>query len=179
MEDYKVIVYIILAILYFLFSGKKKKKAPPPVRTEQERKSPPVEYSRPEPIKPKPMESRPAPAPAVPEPQPYSLEDILREFGQTLEEKTGGYEEVVERKPDILEEPVRKTVDYDEDLKTEEASMETIADKVTLPLPVQKEHFASYPADAQEKPNKYAAMFADPEGVRSAFIAGEIFNRKY
>lgn len=183
-DDYKIIIYIVLAILYFLFSGKKKsasKNTPPINQNPEPRTTPPL--AEPKPVyKPKPLLQNPVPEPQkqpVPEPQPFSLEDILKEFDQTLEEKsaekTRQREEV---KAKVQEQPVRKIVDYDEDIKEEIQSLEIPSLLKAKENVSEDEHFTPYSLEEGKK-SKYAAMFKDPESIRAAFVASEIFNRKY
>ena len=185
MDDYKIIIYIVLAILYFLFSGKKKsasKNTPPINQNPEPRNTPPAAEPKPVFQKPKPLRQNPVPEPKnqpAPAPQPFSLEDILKEFDQTLEgklaEKTREREEV---KAKVQEQPVRKILDYDEDIKEEIQSMEIPSLVKAKESASQEEHFTPYSLDGGKR-RKYAEMFKDPESIRAAFVAAEIFNRKY
>jgi hypothetical protein len=124
-EDYKIVIYIVLGILYFLFSGKKKKpntpaNQPPVKQREEVWDKPPVVTSKP--MAPKPTVSTPK---NTPSPEPYSLEDILKQFGQTLEVKEEQKsQEVKEIRAETLEIPKGKIIDYDEDIAVEEDSLE-------------------------------------------------------
>lgn len=129
---------------------------------------------------PKTVQQNPRPEyQPVPEPQPFSLEDILKEFGQTMEEKPKSKSQEMEKvNPEVLEQPVKKIVDYDEDIKEEIEDLET-ADNLTPRESVLKdEHFDPYGLKGRRY-NKYGEMLKDPERAKTAFIAGEIFNRKY
>lgn len=178
-EDYKVIVYIILAILYFLFSGKKKTKQKPPLSkpTSQEPvkeyKTIPTGQAPKSTYQPRPMVSRP-PKKVVKEtesPSPYNLEDVLKQFGQTEnypdKPKASTYE--------TLDVPINK-IDYEDN--SNEIERNNTRQSVMSESDSSDQHLVAYKVQSQTK-NKYADMFKDPESAKAAFIAAEVFNRKY
>ncbi|MBX9851095.1 MAG: hypothetical protein K2X86_04975 [Cytophagaceae bacterium] len=175
-DNYKIFIYIILFILYLIFSGKKKK--PQSVNTPQTKPSE-NEFSNPTYQK---KTSIPTQEPTQPQsPEPFSLEDILKEFGNTLEIPQPSVPEKKIEYAEPLEKNTVSVVDYDENIGDEIEDLEenvkehSVLDEKSLTTDA---HFQPYTLDHQQK-NKYAAMLKDPEGIRAAFVASEIFTRKY
>lgn len=148
--DYTTILYVILGIVYFIFTGisKNKKKA-----QEQARKTgvPGTETVGPPPVSKRPtfeelLQEFTGLEPLAPEPQPVSV-----------------VQEVVA--PIKVAEPQRK--------QPVRASIKE-AKKEVLPL----SSFEAYDVDEVERED-YAAMFSDLDSAKRAFIASEIFQKKY
>ena len=178
-ENYKIFFYILIAILYFLFSGKKKPK------TVQKNTPPAREVVAEKPVSTIPKQPWQAAKKEetfkkVPEPQnqaePFTMEDVLREFGTIREEKKI---KPIEKKPEIkevAEVEKQKRVNYDEDLKEEALSLEQ--DRGEVFVPEKDSHFLPYMLGGKHE-NKYAAFLSNPEGLKTAFIAQEILSRKH
>lgn len=144
--DFGTLIYIILGIIYFIFtSANKKKKNTLP-------KTPSPDQPQAETLGPPPG-SRP------------SFEELLEEF------TTGKTKEVREEKelaPVFVEEK------------------KPMVSK-SKPLPIFEKHkrmkqdfnqFEEF-EEKEEVKSEYATMFSDLEGAKKAFVASEIFKRKY
>ncbi len=143
--DFGTLIYIILGIIYFIFSKSKKNNK-----------------------KPQPKGARPAEASAEtvgpPPGQRPSFEELLEEF------TTGKTREV---EPEILEPAF---VEQKEQMVSE-----------SKPLPIFEKHkrmkqdFSQFKEFEEEEVNnsEYAEMFSDLDGAKKAFVASEIFKRKY
>ena len=104
--DEKIIIYIVLGIVYFIFNALKKKK------TEDE-----------------PGPDRPQSRPQDNKPQPVSFEDLLREITegkqpQKFPESPINQNKTEDRQP--LPKPKPAYVDYDDDLEDEQKSLERV-----------------------------------------------------
>lgn len=186
-DNYKIFFYILIAILYFLFSGKKKPK-------QEHKNVPPVrEIVQEKPVNvPKPVTTVPPKTgqlvkkeetvrkQAEPEKKfPYSLEDILREFGNTLDDRP-----VVEKekernyKREVLEDAKPVIVDYDEGIEDEEEVASKIERKRGFTISEGDPHFEPYSLEKGDV-NRYAAFLRDPQGLKDAFVMQEILNRKH
>lgn len=149
--DYSTILYVILGIIYFIFTGvnKNKKKTQGGARKSRE--------SSPETLGPPPVNRRP------------TFEELLEEFtGQKpLEpepEPIPIVEEVVA--PVIVTEPVNKYPVRVHSRETRKKDTPMVA-------------FKGYEEVEELETESYAEMFADLDGAKRAFIASEIFQRKY
>lgn len=181
-ENYKIFFYILIAVLYFLFSGKKKpkpaaKKNNPPKHVEVERpqstqqKRPLTTFEKKEPYKEIQVPKK--------ETEPFTLEDVLREFGTGKENK-----KVVEevKKPSYqpldFEDTKPVVVDYDENLEDEEDTPSLEIKRGEVTISGQDSHFDPYLLNKKQE-NKYAAFLSNPEGLKTAFVVQEILNRKH
>lgn len=148
--DFSTILYVFLGIVYFIFTGVNKNKK----KAQAKPKKP--GQSSPETVGPPPVNRRP------------TFEELLEEFtGQkTIEpefEPVPVIQEVVA--PIKAAKPVNKypvTIDKKEPDKSS-ASMST---------------FEPYDEEEVEMEN-YADMFSDLDGAKRAFIASEVFQRRY
>jgi hypothetical protein len=184
-EDYKVIVYIILAVLYFLFSSRKKAKQkvpqnrPTSFEPVEDYKTIPTGQASKTSYQPKPLVSGTPKKVLNENPSPYNLEDVLKQFGQTENYSTKPLPQARETKTttyETLENPVSKVVDYEDNSK--EIDRNNTKQSVMLESDSSDQHMVGYKVQGQSE-NKYADMFKDPESAKAAFIAAEIFKRKY
>ena len=143
--DFGTLIYIILGIIYFIFtSANKKKKSALP-------KTPRPDEPQAETLGPPPG-TRP------------SFEELLEEFttGKTIEEREEELAPVFvqEKKPMVSE---------------------------SKPLPIFEKHkrmkqdltqFEEF-EEEEEVRSEYAQMFSGLDGAKKAFVASEIFKRKY
>src|SRR5687768_11648192 len=101
--DEKILIYIIIGIIYFLFNRLKKKNP-----EEQEVERPPDEPSD------------------TNRPRPVSFEELLREITEGKQPTTTP-PPVFESKPQYRQpEPEPAYVDYDDNIESEEKSLETV-----------------------------------------------------
>ncbi|MFN6945452.1 MAG: hypothetical protein ACK4ND_10930 [Cytophagaceae bacterium] len=185
MEDFKVLIYIVLLVVYFVYqlikSNKSSKGTGLPDEDAQEL-PPPQEYRRPGPQQS--MDRREQQRPLLKErpahtgqqeraPQPrqiFTFDDILEEMergGRRVEreitsepEMPKGVHHKLEKKPVVKEEGKVKYKSIEIEDKKEE---ETV-------LPVS------------QKVNSYQGLLnslKNPQGARNAFILSEILNKKY
>lgn len=182
MEDYKILIYIVLSILYFLFKGRGKKKKPVTRKRSQTQST--DQNSQ---------EKR----------RPKSFEELLSELSgenQKEEEFTGrnGGEEILKESESIKplsdqvdERPINQEVsreDYenaDETLKElykKGEKLKSIDELVDIQeVSTQSNRFEEF--DEQEAENHFAREIreglSNPESAKKAIIYAEIFNRKY
>ncbi|MCP2044528.1 hypothetical protein [Pontibacter sp. HSC-36F09] len=190
MEDFKLILYILAIVAYFIYTAWRKAfKTPdedgrPPApqerpleerparnRADQERPTP-----RPIPASPsQPRQQRPA-APAT------SFEDILREMQSKMERANEQNRAPVEKPKPVLQ-PITKAVTK-ERTPNRALSLEN-PEQARLYNQQRKERIAAADALYETKklerkavPNVYGELLHNPQSVRQAFILSEIFNRK-
>ncbi|MGW8123444.1 hypothetical protein ACV07N_12360 [Roseivirga echinicomitans] len=153
--DFKNLLYIAFAILYFVFTSKKKgqgKKTdtPPSSPVGREESAPPVSTNR----------------------QP-TFEDLLEQFTGERKKQEPKPFVIEDAKPQVFEEiqpTIKRKSIYSEANKlygTKKRSDEA-------PISIFNE-----PEEELVETTDYAALVSDTDGARKAFVMGEIFNRKY
>lgn len=181
--DEKILIYLIIGIIYFLFN-RLKKKAP---EDEQE------------------METPPGQSPESTSPRPMSFEELLREITEGKQQQNQP-PPVREREPDYRPVPAQPAyIDYDDDIEAEEKSLEKVsfdeertnkvyedAKKMAFNRPSLEESlkladvnttygkFSEF--DRKAEPNlllEYTKDLRDPKGFKKALILSEILNRKH
>jgi hypothetical protein len=180
--DEKILIYIIIGIIYFLFN-RLKKKAP----EEQEVEGPSDQSS----------ENRP---------RPVSFEELLREITEGKQQPKPE-QPVFEQKPRYRPEPDPQPayVDYDDDIEIEEKSLEKVtfdqartneiyenAKKMAFNRPSLEESLSL--ADVNTSFGKfkefeikternllleYTKDLRDPKGFKKAIILSEVLNRRH
>jgi hypothetical protein len=181
MDDYKILIYVVLSILYFLFKGRGKKKKPVTRKKEQSQSA---EQNSGEKRKPK------------------SFEELLAELSgqdQSKEENTEYEEEEIlteskEIKPlseQVKERPINQQVsqeDYenaDETLKElykKGEKLKSIDELVDInEVSAQSDRFKEF--EQAENENQFAKEIreglSNPDSAKKAIVYAEIFNRKY
>lgn len=183
--DEKIIFYIVLGIVYFIFNALKKKKP------ENE-----------------PGSDHPQSGPQTNKPQPVSFEDLLREITEgkqpeKLPEAPVTKHHTEYRKP--LPKPQPAYVDYDDELEDEEKSLEKMsfddersnkayeeAKKMAFNRPSLEEtmkldqvntSFGRF-KEFDKKQDKgllseYVKDLRDPKGFKKALILSEVLNRRH
>ncbi len=180
--DEKILIYIIIGIIYFLFNRLKKKNP----EAEQDREGPAdqsSDYDRPKPV---------------------SFEDLLREITEGKQPKP--VQPFTERKPEYRRpEPPPAYVDYDDEIEDEEKSLE----KVTFDQERTNEIYENAKKQAFNRPSleeslkladvnttfgkfkefeikderniltEYTKDLRDPKGFKKALILSEVLNRKH
>lgn len=183
--DEKIIFYIILGVVYFIFNALKKKKSDDQAN-----------------------ENLPPSRPDTNKPQPVSFEDLLRELTEGKEakkfpESPVNQTKAEDRKP--LPKPQPAYVDYDDDLEEEAKSLEKVsfddersnkayeeAKKLAFYRPSLEEtlklenvnttygRFKEFDVKQDKSPvSEYVKDLRDPKGVKKAFILSEVLNRKH
>ena len=174
-DNYKIFFYILIAILYFLFSGKKK---PKPVAKKQVPQQEVVSQKPTFPKQPGQLLKKPETSPKTfetPKPAPFTLEDVLKEFGNTLNEKPEDVKRTVSKE---IDEAKPVIIDYDENLVDEEEVISLEKNRGAVIVPGVDQHFNPYILDTKHE-NKYAALLSNPEGLKTAFVLQEILNKKH
>ncbi|WMN10801.1 hypothetical protein QYS49_36015 [Marivirga salinae] len=182
MEDYKILIYIVLSILYFLFKGRGKKKKPVTRKNTQPQQT---EQNSGEKKRPK------------------SFEELLAELSGENQEKeeASKYEdddEILTDKEEIKplseqvdERPMRQEVnqrDYenaDETLKElykKGERLKSIDELVDIEeVATQSNRFNEF--SDEDNNNQFAREIreglSDPESAKKAIVYAEILNRKY
>lgn len=182
--DEKIIFYIVLGIVYFIFNALKKKKP------EDE-----------------PGPDRPQSRPKSDKPQPVTFEELLREI---KEGKTEKFPEspVTQSKPEFrqpLPKPKPAYIDYDDDLEEEEKSLEKTNfddersnqayeeakrmafNRLSLEETMKLEEVNTTYGRFKEFDKKqeatvlseYIKDLRDPKGFKKALILNEVLNRKH
>lgn len=182
--DEKVIFYIVLGIVYFIFNALKKKKPEGEVNEN-------IPPSRPDSHKP----------------QPVSFEELLRELTEGKNRQENPSPPVVqqypERPPFSRQQPTY--IDYDDDLEEEERSLEKVsfdddrtnkvyeeAKKLAFQRPSLEEtlklenvnttygRFKEFDVKQEKSPLlEYVKDLRDPKGFKKAFILSEVLNKKH
>jgi len=146
--DFSTVLYLILGIIYFIFSGAKKKN--------QQGKNQPKRGSHadPETVGPPPVSRKP------------TFEELLEEFtGQRTIREEPQIEPVVDvpvapvqvkERPSPAPKPVERKKEY-------------------KPMTSFKEYELNEEADQED----FREMFSSLDDAKKAFIASEVFNRKY
>ncbi len=146
--DFSTALYLILGIIYFIFSGTKKKN--------QQGKSQPKRgrHSDPETVGPPPVSRKP------------TFEELLEEF-------TG--QRTIREEPQLepaVEIPAAPVQSYEQP-KPAPSSIER--KKEYKPMTSFKEYELTEETDQED----FREMFSSLDDAKKAFIASEIFNRKY
>lgn len=180
--DEKILIYIILGIIYFLFNRLKKK-------------SPEDE----------PEVNRPPDTTVSDRPKPMTFEELLREITEGKQPTQSP--PPIDTPPPSYKRPVAQPeyVDYDDDLQEEEQSLEKASfddDRATKIYEDAKKEafyrpsleetlkladvdtsfgkFKEFELKAEPKIlNEYAKDLRDPKGFKKAFILSEVLNRKH
>ena len=167
MDDLSTIFYIVIGIIYFIYSAIKKSKtknvprnrpgSPIPGELNEDTQEPHEE----------PMTRRP------------SFEDLLREFTQETPEAP---KEVIEETYEEPEDTYEPEYTYNEEKKTTSIYNEYQNIHVTEEDIVGKSLFDAYDTDEDTR-NKFGAeireMLKNPEGLKKAIIVNEILKPKY
>ncbi len=180
MEDYKILIYIVLSILYFLFKGRGKKKKPVTRKNTQPQQT---EQNSGEKKRPK------------------SFEELLAELSgenQEKEEASKYDDEILTDKEEIKplseqvdERPIHQEVsqrDYenaDETLKElykKGERLKSIDELVDIEeVAAQSNRFKQFNDEVND--NQFAREIreglSDPESAKKAIVYAEILNRKY
>lgn len=183
--DEKVIFYIVLGIIYFIYNAIKKKKP------ENE-----------------PGPDRPQSRPQTNKPQPVSFEDLLREITEGKQPEKFPDLPVNEQKTEYrqpLPRPQPEYVDYDDDLEEEEESLEKMSFddersnkayedakemafnrpslEETLKLDQVNTTFGRFKEFEKKQDSgvlfEYVKDLRDPMGFKKALILSEVLNRKH
>lgn len=169
MDDFKILIYILAAVAYFLFSQWRKAfKGGGEAEDE--------EYS--EPRRPHPRQQPPKPV--------TSFEDILRELQPRMEQARQQGQEVVQEvnvPPAMppLAEAAPKYKSY-ENITPKVLSWEKKAEAIEAAKKSKQrrqESFKAYEQETKPAVSRYAEILRNPTTARDAVILSEIFNRKY
>ncbi len=171
MDDLSTVFYIIIGIIYFIYSAIKKGKSKN-IPRNQPGSPVPDEFDQ------GTEESTGGQMPKRP-----SFEDLLREF--TQEEPPAAPKEVIEETYETYEEPVHTYVPdttYQEEKKAPSIYDAYQNIQVTEEDIVRRPLFKANDAD-EARVSKYGAeirkMLKDPEGLKKAVIINEILKPKY
>jgi len=152
--DLSTIFPLVLGIIYFIISGRNKNKKKAEGRSQNTGRP-----DNPETVGPPPLNRRP------------SFEELLAEFtGEKVSEPEPQLETVPVKKEVVAPPPPQEVMN-----KYQTASLYLKKEEKTTSLLA----FDNYGNDAEEDRENYADMFSDLEGAKRAFIASEIFQRKY
>lgn len=182
MEDYKILIYIVLSILYFLFKGRgKKKKAVTRQKEEAQTRDQNTDQKR----------------------RPKSFEELLAELSGENQDRreTSEYEdddEILTDKKDIKplseqvdERPMHQQVSQEEFENADETLKElykkgerlkSIDELVDIDeVATQSNRFKEF--DTEVEDHQFAREIreglSDPESAKKAIVYAEILNRKY
>jgi hypothetical protein len=180
MEDYKILIYIVLSILYFLFKGRGKKKKPVTRKNTQ-----------PQSTDQNSGEKR----------RPKSFEELLAELSGENQPKESGFEDDEEILQDgdeikplserVDERPINQKVSQREyenaddtlkELYKKGEKLKSIDELVDIEeVTTQSNRFKEFEDENDE--NQFAREIreglSDPASAKKAIVYAEIFNRKY
>lgn len=174
MDDFKVIIWIIIGIVYLLTRGKKKQAPEPP------RRAAPVEEDQPDEVTgPAPrtfeellreIEGTKQPRRPEPEPQVVDYDENLDTEERDLEDVTPSYKRG--------DDQIYKTY---EDAKTQAFFRPSLEETVKLSDTIVRfKQFKGYEKDPRRNVlNEYLKELRDPNGFKKAFIMSEILKPKY
>jgi phosphatidate phosphatase PAH1 len=178
MEDYKVLIYIVLSILYFLFKGRGKKKKPV---TRKNTDSQQAEQKQSEQRRPKSFEE------LLAELSGENSDDKTRDGGDILTES----KEIKSLSDQVEERPMHQEVSREEYENADETlkelykkgeKLKSIDELVDIEeVSVQSNRFQEF--EDSEEDNSFAKEIreglSNPESAKKAIVYAEIFNRKY
>ncbi|SMG08669.1 hypothetical protein SAMN05661096_00149 [Marivirga sericea] len=181
MEDYKILIYIVLSILYFLFKGRGKKKKPDTRKKEESQSTEQTSEGK---RRPKSFEELLAELSG--ENQQRSIES-QNESGEILTDS----EDIRPLSEQVDERPINQEVsqkDYenaDETLKElykKGEKLKSIDELVDIEeVSTQSNRFREF--DDKKSENLFAKEIreglSDPESAKKAIVYAEILNRKY
>jgi len=172
MDDFKVILWIIIGIIYLL--ARRKKVTPPPPQRQR-----PVEDSQPAESLPVPksfeellreIEGMKKPRQPEPEPEVVDYDDNLGPEERGLEEVAPSYKRDDEQVNQVYEEAKRLAF-YRPSLE------ETVKLEDTV---VRFSQFKGYTKETKRNgPNEYVKDLREPQSFRKAFILSEILRPKF
>jgi hypothetical protein len=206
MEDFKLILYILAIVAYFIYTAWRRAfktpdddgrpPAPPQEQQQRERPAPQGQLPRDRPLQREQLpRDRPTSMPMPTQQQQprqqqqqqpagpaTSFEDILREM-QTKMERANEKNRPPVEKPEPVLQPTMQPV------ARERASMRALSledpEQARLYNQKRKDRIAAADALYEQKkqqrkavPNVYGELLHNPQSVRQAFILSEIFNRK-
>lgn len=182
MEDYKLILYILAIVAYFIYTAWRKAfKTPdddgrPPAPTQER---PQQERPAPRPMPTTQSQPRQQQRPSVPA---TSFEDILREMQTKMERANEQNRTPVEQPKPVLQPAMQPVAREREPRRA--LSLEN-PEHAQLYNQKRKDRIAAadalYELKKQERrvvPNLYGELLHNPQTIRQAFILSEIFNRK-
>ena len=184
MDESKIIIYIVIAVIYFLFSRLKKKE---PEQDEEQ------DYER-----PNTGDSN--------QPKPLTFEELLKEITEGKQQRKPT-EPVSQPKPAYVPpKPQPAYVDYDDDIELDEVkSLEKVSydqDRVNEVYENAKKQAFSRPSleeslkladvntafgkfkvfESKKEPgllSEYVKDLRDPKGFKKALVLSEVLNRKH
>jgi len=183
MEDYKILIYIVLSILYFLFKGRGKKKKP-----VTRRKTQPQQAEQDSSGKNKPK----------------SFEELLAELSGENQRKEGeasqsrGEGEILSESEEIKplseqveERPIHQEVSREEYENADETlkelykkgeKLKSIDELVDIEeVSAKSDRFREFEQENEENifAKEIREGLTNPDGAKKAIVYAEIFNRKY
>lgn len=172
MEDYKILIYIVLSILYFLFKGRGKKKKPV---TREKTKPQSVEQNSEEKRRPKSFEELLAELSGEgPAKDPYQDDDEIKPLSDEVDDRPLN-QKVSQEEYENADQTLKELYKKGEKLK----SIDELVDieEVTT----QSNRFKEFDESADE--NTFAREIreglSDSESAKKAIVYAEILNRKY
>ncbi|WP_018477819.1 hypothetical protein [Pontibacter roseus] len=178
MEDFKLILYILAIVAYFIYTAWRKAFKTPDEDVAPKQERPKQERAIPKPMPgpvQRPQQQRPA-APAT------SFEDILREMQSKMERANEQAQQPVE-----VPRPISKPVPHQpyKERETVRVLSQENPDQARILNQRRRERRESDEALSEIKRQKllpqtnvYAELLRNPQSARQAFIFTEIFNRK-
>ncbi len=166
MEDYKFIIYIVLAIAYYIFKGMGNKKKPA-TRQQQDTNS------------------------QAPQKPTRSFEDIIREISGEAPQREERFDDP-ERLSDQVEERVLDQQVDDEEFEKADDTLKELYKKGERLKSIDElvdieevesvsSRFDSFAIEEEDKSfaREIREGLSDPDSAKKAIIYAEIFNRKY
>lgn len=180
--DEKILIYIIIGIIYFLFN--RLKKNPQQEEGDSEKPASPVGNGS---------------------PRPLTFEELLKEITEGKQSKPAEpVREIPKAKEYKLPQPQPAYVDYDDDIEKEEESLEKVsfdqerinqiyedAKKLAFNRPSLEEtvslvnvnttfgKFKAFEVKERNLLHDYTKDLRDPKGFKKALILSEVLNRKH
>jgi hypothetical protein len=182
MEDYKILIYIVLSILYFLFKGRGKKKKPV---TRKKADSQQTEQSSNEKRRPKSFEELLAELSGESQEKEEASQRSYGDEILTESEKIKPLSDQVEERPmhqDVSQEDYENADETLKELYKKGEKLKSIDELVDIEeVTTQSDRFKEF--EAKESENQFAREIreglSDPESAKKAIVYAEILNRKY
>ncbi|MGM0580825.1 MAG: hypothetical protein ACQETL_09110 [Bacteroidota bacterium] len=181
MEDYKILIYIVLSILYFLFRGSRKKKKPV---TRKKAQPQTAEQNTAEQRKPKSFEELLAELSGENQDQSETTQredeeilsdgDEIKPLSEQVDERPM-HQEVSQEDYENADETLKELYKKGERLKSIDELVDI--DKVAT----QSNRFKEFEDEKEDNPfaREIREGFSDPESAKKAIVYAEILNRKY
>lgn len=175
MDDFKIIVWIIIGLIYLFSRNKKKDQPVRRPRTAQNQQDTEVQEPAPKSFEELLREIEGMKRPAAPPPPPRQPEPVLVDYDEEIPEKRVDYDETL---PDFRKEETYLTY---EKARAEAFARPSLEETVKLEDTIVRfKQFKGYEKESKRNVlQEYLKELKDPEGFKKAFLLSEILRPKF